>query len=95
MRNKSYINLLGLQIVLYHLMLPQIMQQRLQQLIQNFTFQLLLHQLLRQLKSDFKRTINWNKYQSKVSTQTKNQYLDYLVSQSKYLRSKYTFCVII
>ena len=36
--------------------------------------------LLEQLKSGFKRTINWNKYQSKVSTQRKNQYLDYLIN---------------
>ena len=25
------------------------------------------------------RTINWNKYQSKVSTERQNQYLDYLI----------------
>ena len=30
--------------------------------------------LLQQLKSRFKRTMNWNKYQSKVSAQTHNQY---------------------
>ena len=35
--------------------------------------------LLKQLKSSFKRTINWNKYQSKVSTQIQNQYLDFLI----------------
>ena len=28
--------------------------------------------LLEQLKSDFKRIINWNKYQSKISTERKN-----------------------
>ena len=33
-----------------------------------------------QLKSGFKRTINWNKYQSKVLTE--NQYLDYTVDPS-------------
>ena len=32
--------------------------------------------LLQQLKPSFKRTINWNKYQSKVSMQAKNKYLD-------------------
>ena len=33
--------------------------------------------LLQQLKSRFKRTINWNKYQSKVTTvQGPNRYLD-------------------
>ena len=31
------------------------------------------------LKYCFKRTINWNKYQSKKSTDTQNQYLDYLI----------------
>ena len=38
--------------------------------------------LLVQLKSGFKRTINWNKYQSKVSTEAQNSYLDYLVDPS-------------
>ena len=32
--------------------------------------------LLEQLKSSFKRTIKWNKYQSKISTETPSQYLD-------------------
>ena len=36
-------------------------------------------ELLKQLKSDIKRTINWNKYQSRVSTQAQNQYLNYLI----------------
>ena len=35
--------------------------------------------LSQQLKSGFKRTINWNKYQSKVSIQAPNPYLDYLI----------------
>ena len=39
-------------------------------------------QLLDQLKSGFKRKINWNKYQSKISVQAQNQYLDYLVDPS-------------
>ena len=30
------------------------------------------------LKSGFERTIKWNRYQSKVSTEIRNQYLDYL-----------------
>ena len=38
--------------------------------------------LLQQLKSGFKRTINWNKYQSKVSTEPQNQYLDFLINPS-------------
>ena len=38
--------------------------------------------LLQQLKSGFKRTIIWNKYQSKVSAHEQNQYLDYLIDLS-------------
>ena len=38
--------------------------------------------LLQQLKSDFKRTINWNKYQSKVTIQPSNPYLDDLTDSS-------------
>ena len=34
--------------------------------------------LLQQLKSDFKRTINWNKYRIKISTEGVNQCLDFL-----------------
>ena len=36
-------------------------------------------QLLEQLTSGFKRTINWKKYQSKVSKERQNQYLDFLI----------------
>ena len=35
--------------------------------------------LLEQLKSGFKRAINWNKYQSIVSKERPNQYLDCLI----------------
>ena len=35
--------------------------------------------LHKQLKSCFKRTINWNKYQSKISPEKQNQYLDFLI----------------
>ena len=35
--------------------------------------------LLEQLKSDLKRTINWNKYRTKISTEGVNQYLDFLI----------------
>ena len=35
--------------------------------------------LLQQLKSGLKRTINWNKYQTKVSTERVNRYLDFLI----------------
>ena len=38
--------------------------------------------LLEELKSGFKRTINWNKYQPKVSTERQNQYLDLLIDPS-------------
>ena len=35
--------------------------------------------LLEQLKSGFRRVINWNKHQSKISTERPNKYLDYLI----------------
>ena len=38
--------------------------------------------LLEQLKSGFKRTINRNKYQSKISTKRSNQSSDYLIDPS-------------
>ena len=38
--------------------------------------------LLKQLKSGFKIAINWNKYQSKESTEIQNQYWDYLIDPS-------------
>ena len=38
--------------------------------------------LFEQLNSGFKRIINWNKYQSKVSTERPNQYLDCLIDSS-------------
>ena len=38
--------------------------------------------LLQQLKSGFKRTINWNKYESKIKTFAQNRYLNYLVNPS-------------
>ena len=38
--------------------------------------------LLQQLKSGFKHTFIWSKYQSRVSTPTRNPYLDYLVDPS-------------
>ena len=34
------------------------------------------------MKSRFKRTINWNKYQSKVTTENRNQLLDHLINPS-------------
>ena len=38
--------------------------------------------LLQQLKSGFKRTINWNKYQSSIKAYAKNTYLNHLVDLS-------------
>ena len=38
--------------------------------------------LLRLLESGFKRTINWNKYQSKVTQQILNRNLDFLIDPS-------------
>ena len=39
-------------------------------------------ELLQQFKSDFKRTINWNKNQSKSIIKRQNQYFDYLINPS-------------
>ena len=38
--------------------------------------------LLKQPESDFKRTINCSKYQSKITTQAQSQYLDFLIDPS-------------
>ena len=38
--------------------------------------------LLQQLKSSFKRTINWNKYESYVKTFARNRYFNYLINPS-------------
>ena len=38
--------------------------------------------LLKQLESGFKRAINWNKYQSKVTQQALNRKLDFLINPS-------------
>ena len=38
--------------------------------------------LLTQLKSGFKCTINWNKYQSKLPIAARNWYFDYLIDPS-------------
>ena len=47
--------------------------------------------LLQQLKSCFKRTVNWNKYQPRVSPERQNQSLNW----SKFSRSKWIFCFIV
>ena len=38
--------------------------------------------LLQQLKSGFKRTINWNKYESDIEAFAQNKYLDHLINPS-------------
>ena len=38
--------------------------------------------LLQQIKLGFKKTLTWNKYRSKISTERQNQYLDYLIDPS-------------
>ena len=38
--------------------------------------------LLQQLKSSFKRTINWNKYESNIKTLAQNRYLNHLINPS-------------
>ena len=47
--------------------------------------------LLEQSKSGFKRTINWNKYESSVKAFALNRYLNYL---TKISGSKHNFCII-
>ena len=37
-------------------------------------------QLLQQLKSGFKKTISWNKYESSIKTFAQNRYLNYLIN---------------
>ena len=39
-------------------------------------------ELLQQLKSGFKRTINWNKYASNIKTIAQNRYLNHLINPS-------------
>ena len=38
--------------------------------------------LLQQLKSGFKRIINWNKYEPNLKTFAQNRYLNYLINRS-------------
>ena len=38
--------------------------------------------LLQQLKSGFKKAINWNKYESSINTFAQNRYLNYLINPS-------------
>ena len=47
--------------------------------------------MLKQLKSGFKRTINWNKYQSKRSIERQKTILAYLIDPSFQRVNKYFF----
>ena len=52
--------------------------------MQNFMFQLLLltqddNRFSEQLKTEFKRTIKWNKYRSEMTKQTKTKDFNYLI----------------
>ena len=38
--------------------------------------------LLEQLKSEFKRTVKWNKYRSQMTIQSNNSNLNYLIGQA-------------
>ena len=49
--------------------------------------------LLQKLKPGFKRTINWNKYQSDPKTNAQNQYLNHLVNQN-FQGVNRLFCII-
>ena len=37
------------------------------------------NKLLENIKQGFKRTISWNKYRSEITTQTRNNNLDYII----------------
>ena len=41
-----------------------------------------MQKLFQQLKPGFEKTIKWNKYQTNVSTEGVNQYLDFLTDPS-------------
>ena len=49
--------------------------------------------LLQQLKSSFKKIINWNKYESDIRTYAQNRYLNHLINPS-FPERKQTFCPI-
>ena len=49
--------------------------------------------LLQQLKSGFKRTINWNKYQLSIKRSDQNRYLNHLVDPS-FQGVNRLFCII-
>ena len=51
-------------------------------LLEKHKILLYIHKTLIYLEFRFKRTINWNKYQSKVTLQTQNGYLDFLIDSS-------------
>ena len=50
--------------------------------------------LLEQLKSGFKRAINWNKYQSEPTLKVQNQYLSHLIDPSFQGVNRSLFCYL-
>ena len=50
-------------------------------MIQNFLFQSKLYKI-EIIQKYCKRTINWNKHESKASSERQNQYLDFLIDLS-------------
>ena len=69
-------------------MLLRIKQQHLQQItdtklyVPGVTLSTDNAKLLQQLKSGFKRTINWNKYEAKTTQNAPKQYFDFLMEPS-------------
>ena len=49
---------------------------------------------LQQLKSGFKRTIDWNKYQSKVSIEVQDPYLDFQIDSNFQGINRFLFCCL-
>ena len=50
--------------------------------------------LLQQIKSGFKKTTSWNKYESSIKTFAQNRYLNYLINPSFQGVNRQTFCII-
>ena len=51
------------------------------------------YKLLQYSESGFKRTINWNKYIAKTTSQAQNRYLDYLIDPGfQGVNRRFVFC---
>ena len=50
--------------------------------------------LLQQLKSGFKKTISWNKYESSIKAFAQNRYLNYLINPI-FQEVNRVFCIIL